>query len=74
VSGSKTLRVSVGWGECNSVERGMQTVDEALECKKTGQKKVIAFNLLGHGHFDMMAYDAYHNGKLEDYLVGPLVV
>jgi tryptophan synthase beta chain len=43
------------------------TIDEALECKKTGQKKVIAFNLSGHGHFDMMAYEAYHHGKLEDY-------
>jgi len=42
-------------------------MDEALECKKNGQKKVIAINLSGHGHFDMMAYDAYHNGKLEDY-------
>jgi len=42
-------------------------IDEALECKKTGVKKVIAFNLSGHGHFDMMAYDAYHNGQLEDY-------
>jgi len=42
-------------------------IDEALECKKTGQKKVIAFNLSGHGHFDMMAYDAYHQGQLEDY-------
>ena len=28
---------------------------------------MIAFNLSGHGHFDMMAYDAYHQGKLEDY-------
>ncbi len=42
-------------------------IDEALECKKNGQKKVIAFNLSGHGHFDMMAYEAYHHGKLEDY-------
>ena len=42
-------------------------IDEALECKKTGQKKVIAFNLSGHGHFDMMAYEAYHHGKLEDF-------
>jgi tryptophan synthase beta chain len=38
-----------------------------LECKRTGQKKVIAFNLSGHGHFDMMAYEAYHRGQLEDY-------
>jgi tryptophan synthase beta chain len=42
-------------------------IDEALEAKKNGQKQVIAFNLSGHGHFDMMAYDAYHRGKLEDY-------
>jgi tryptophan synthase beta chain len=42
-------------------------IDEALACKKAGEKKVIAFNLSGHGHFDMMAYDAYHAGKLEDY-------
>ncbi len=42
-------------------------IDEALECKKTGQKKVIAFNLSGHGHFDMMAYEDYHTGKLEDF-------
>jgi tryptophan synthase beta chain len=42
-------------------------MDEALACKETGEKKVIAFNLSGHGHFDMMAYEAYHHGKLEDY-------
>jgi len=42
-------------------------IDEALECKRTGQKKVIAFNLSGHGHFDLTAYDAYHQGQLEDY-------
>ena len=42
-------------------------MDEALKCKETGEKKVIAFNLSGHGHFDMMAYEAYHHGQLEDY-------
>jgi tryptophan synthase beta chain len=42
-------------------------IDEALKCKATGAKKVIAANLSGHGHFDMMAYDAYHHGQLEDY-------
>ncbi|MBI3764037.1 MAG: hypothetical protein HY260_19515, partial [Chloroflexi bacterium] len=25
------------------------------------------FNLSGHGHFDLGAYDQFHNGKLEDY-------
>jgi tryptophan synthase beta chain len=42
-------------------------IDEALKCKESGEKKVIAFNLSGHGHFDMAAYDAYLHGKLEDY-------
>jgi tryptophan synthase beta chain len=42
-------------------------IDEALRCKSEGKKKVIAFNLSGHGHFDMAAYEAYHHGKLIDY-------
>jgi tryptophan synthase beta chain len=42
-------------------------IDEALKCKASGEKKVIAFNLCGHGHFDMGAYEAYLHGKLEDY-------
>jgi len=42
-------------------------IDEALVCKERGEKKVIAFNLSGHGHFDMMAYADYHQGKLQDY-------
>jgi tryptophan synthase beta chain len=43
------------------------TIDEALKCKARGEKKVIAFNLSGHGHFDMTAFEQYHHGKLEDY-------
>jgi tryptophan synthase beta chain len=42
-------------------------IDEALLCKRDGVKKVIAFNLCGHGHFDMSAYEAYQQGKLENY-------
>jgi tryptophan synthase beta chain len=42
-------------------------IDEALNCKKTGEPKVIAFNLSGHGHVDMAAYEAYFSNKLEDY-------
>ena len=30
-------------------------IDEALKCKVSGEKKVIAFNLSGHGHFDTPA-------------------
>jgi tryptophan synthase beta chain len=42
-------------------------IDEALEAKKNGQKKVIAFNFSGHGFLDLGAYDAYNHGGLEDY-------
>ncbi|MBU4450456.1 MAG: TrpB-like pyridoxal-phosphate dependent enzyme, partial [Actinobacteria bacterium] len=42
-------------------------IDEALECKKTGEKKVIVFNFSGHGHFDLSAYEAYMDGKLLNY-------
>jgi tryptophan synthase beta chain len=42
-------------------------IDEALDAKAKGEKRVILFNLSGHGHFDMMAYQAYLNGDLQDY-------
>jgi tryptophan synthase beta chain len=42
-------------------------IDEALKCKQSGEKKVILFNLSGHGHFDLTAYNKYHAGELEDY-------
>jgi tryptophan synthase beta chain len=42
-------------------------IDEAMECKKTGEPRTILFNLSGHGHFDMAAYDKYFNGELVDY-------
>jgi tryptophan synthase beta chain len=41
-------------------------IDEALEAKRTGEKRVILFNLSGHGHFDLSAYQAYMSGKLEN--------
>jgi tryptophan synthase beta chain len=43
------------------------TIDEALKCKQTGEKKVILFNLSGHGNFDLTAYNRYLAGDLEDY-------
>jgi tryptophan synthase beta chain len=42
-------------------------IDEALDAKIKGEKRVILFNLSGHGNFDMGAYEAYLSGKLEDY-------
>jgi len=42
-------------------------IDEAIRCREEGKAETIAFNLCGHGHFDMSAYERYFAGKLEDY-------
>jgi len=46
-------------------------IDEALIAKETGEKKVILFNLSGHGHFDLVSYNKYLTGQLEDYSYSP---
>ena len=43
------------------------TIREAEKCKLTGEKKVLLFNLSGHGLIDMAAYDQYLAGDLVDY-------
>jgi tryptophan synthase beta chain len=42
-------------------------IDEAVKCREEGTSKVIAFNLSGHGHFDLAAYDEYQKGNLVEY-------
>ena len=41
--------------------------NEALKCKESGEAKTIVFNLCGHGHFDLAAYEDFRNGNLEDF-------
>jgi tryptophan synthase beta chain len=41
-------------------------LDEAQAAKEAGEERVILFNLCGHGHFDLAAYDAYLAGELDD--------
>lgn len=43
-------------------------IDEALECKKTGEKKTILLGMTGTGYFDMTAYMAYNNKQMTDYI------
>lgn len=43
-------------------------IDEALKCKETGEAKTIVFGLTGTGYFDLMAYQKYNDGEMEDYL------
>jgi len=42
-------------------------IDEAQRCRQSGEARAIFFNLTGHGHFDMAAYDRYFAGELEDF-------
>jgi tryptophan synthase beta chain len=42
-------------------------IDLAQEAREAGEQKVILFNLCGHGHFDLAAYEQYLAGRLEDY-------
>ena len=43
-------------------------IDEALKCKETGEEKTIVFGLTGTGYFDMVAYEKFHDGKMDDYI------
>ncbi len=43
------------------------TIEEALKAKEAGEDRTILFNLCGHGHFDLVAYDKYLAGDLPDY-------
>ncbi len=42
-------------------------IDEALDAKEKGEKRVILFNLSGHGHFDMVSYQKYMANELQDF-------
>ena len=43
-------------------------MDEAMKCRETGEAKTIVFGLTGTGYFDMVAYEKYHDGKMDDYI------
>jgi len=42
-------------------------IDFAKMCKQKNEEKIIVFANSGHGHFDLSAYDAYHNHQIQDY-------
>lgn len=43
-------------------------IDEAKKCKETGEEKTIVFGLTGTGYFDMVAYQKFNDGEMEDYI------
>ncbi|MEJ2508765.1 MAG: TrpB-like pyridoxal phosphate-dependent enzyme [Gammaproteobacteria bacterium] len=69
-----TFEAGVAFARCEGIIPAPESnhavracIDEALRCKETGEPKTLFFNLSGHGHFDMAAYDRYFSGELEDY-------
>ena len=46
-----------------------QVIREAKKAKEEGSSKTILFNLCGHGHLDMQAYQDYFDGKLKDHFL-----
>ena len=43
-------------------------IDEALRCKEAGKAENIVFGLSGTGYFDMVAYQKFNDGKMDDYI------
>lgn len=43
-------------------------IDEALKSKETGEVKTILFGLTGTGYFDMVAYEKFHDGEMNEYI------
>lgn len=43
------------------------TIREAKKAKEEGKEKVILFNFSGHGLMDLIGYDKYQNGLLNDF-------
>jgi tryptophan synthase beta chain len=49
-------------------------IDEALDAKEKGEKRVILFNLSGQGHYDLAAYESYLAKDLVDYELSPKAI
>ncbi len=69
-----TFQAAIQFAQCEGIIPAPESahairavIDEALEAKVKGEKRVILFNLSGHGNFDMAAYQAYLSGQLQDY-------
>ena len=43
-------------------------IDEAIQCRESGEEKNIVFGLTGTGYFDLTAYQKYNDGEMEDYV------
>ena len=46
----------------------LAAVNEALKCKETGEEKTILFGLTGTGYFDLVAYERFHSGEMQNFV------
>lgn len=46
----------------------MVAMREGERCRETGEAETILFGLTGTGYFDMVAYDKFNRGELEDHV------
>jgi tryptophan synthase beta chain len=70
---NETFEAAVRFARCEGIIPAPEAahairaaIQEAEQAKEAGEERVILFNLSGHGHFDLAAYDAYLSGTLED--------
>lgn len=75
VEQSKVFEAAVQFARCEEILPAPESahaiygaVQEAIKCKESGEAKTILFGLTGTGYFDMTAYDAYNNGRMNDYV------
>jgi tryptophan synthase beta chain len=73
IAQTAAFEAAVRFARCEGIIAGPEPAhairavfDEAEDAKQAGEERVILFNLSGHGHFDMSAYEAYFAGELED--------
>src|SRR5829696_645372 len=70
---NETFEAAVRFARCEGIIPAPEpahairaVIEEAEAAREAGEERTILFNLCGHGHFDMSAYDAYLRGELED--------
>ena len=44
----------------------LAAINEAQRCKETGEEKTILFGLTGTGYFDLVAYEKFHDGEMQN--------
>jgi tryptophan synthase beta chain len=72
---AKILAQSEGWIIAPETAHSLRfVIDEALRCKKSGKRRIIAMNYSGHGLLDLSSYDQFLTNKLSDYEPGQIHV